>query len=90
MGLNNLNSEATEFRIRTSLKEAKDGIIQRDLTVEFENGERVSIQDKKDIGAITNKRIAQLLWDLFEEMGEEGTKRNHRIAESNPIRRGIK
>lgn len=91
MLLNNLNSPTQKFRVRTGLKESTSGIVTRDLTLEFEDGTKIQIQnDSKDIADVTTKEIAEVLWDLFEKMGEEGTDRNHKVAEFNPSKRGQK
>lgn len=83
--LNNLNSNTQKFRVRTGLKEATSGVVTRDLTLEFEDGTRIQIQnDSKDIADVTTKEIAEVLWDLFEKMGKEGTDRGHKVAENNP------
>lgn len=89
--LNNLNSPTQKFRVRTGLKESTSGIVTRDLTVEFEDGTKIQIQNhSKDIADVTTKEIADVLWDLFEKMGQVGKDRNHKVAEFHPSQRSVK
>lgn len=82
--LNNLNSSTQKFRIRTNLKESTSGVVTRDISVEFEDGTKIQIHNEKDAGDVTTKEISDVLWDLFERLGNDGKTRGHKIAENNP------
>jgi len=71
-------------RIRENLKESAKGVVQRELTVEFMNGDKINLSlNPKDLADVVTKEIETDIWDRYEKLGELGRKRGFKIAGDN-------
>jgi len=68
-------------RIRENLKESAKGIVQRELTVEFNNGDSLKIENKADLADVRLKEIETEIWDRYEKLGKIGRDRGFKMAE---------
>lgn len=75
------NNDGVIERYRTNLKHGNaKGTVYAEVTAEFKNGDSIKISKPDDAADISNKHIAQTVWDLFEETINEGHRRGYAMA----------
>jgi len=71
-------------RIRENLKTTAKGIVQRELTVEFVNGDHIEMsKNPDDLADTTSKEIETDIWDRYEKLGKIGRDRGFTMAGDN-------
>ena len=76
-------TEEGNTRTRVNISENSKGLIQRDLTMEIIGLDKVSVSNPNDLLQVVDKTLAVALWDMFEQVKEEGKKRGYKFVGEN-------